>query len=97
MYTDISAVEFNADLLHKCNQPLPRCTSYPTTPELSEDFHKGDLRVRIATGATISKRRFPSTAIVPLAQRLLLLRLPHRDYPAQKRRRSVFGGLDSQY
>jgi len=50
MYTDVSAVEFNVDLLHKYNQPLPRYTSYPPATELSEAFHEIDFRAAIATG-----------------------------------------------
>jgi oxygen-independent coproporphyrinogen-3 oxidase len=50
MYTDVSAVEFNADLLHKYNRPLPRYTSYPPATELAEDFHEVDFRAAIATG-----------------------------------------------
>lgn len=50
MYTDVPAVEFNADLLHKYNRPLPRYTSYPPATELSADFHEVDFRAAIATG-----------------------------------------------
>ncbi len=50
MDTDVSAVEFDAALLHKYNQPLPRYTSYPPATQLSEEFHEVDFRAAIAVG-----------------------------------------------
>jgi oxygen-independent coproporphyrinogen-3 oxidase len=67
MYTDVSAVEFNVDLLHKYNQPLPRYTSYPPATELSSDF------MRLTSGrrsplATTNKRPYRFTATSPSAK-----------------------------
>jgi oxygen-independent coproporphyrinogen-3 oxidase len=43
-------VEFNADLLSKYNQPLPRYTSYPPATELTDAFDQHEFQVAIATG-----------------------------------------------
>lgn len=45
-----STVEFNADLLRKYNQPLPRYTSYPPATEMKGPFSGDDLRRAIAAG-----------------------------------------------
>jgi hypothetical protein len=41
-------VQFDADLLRKYDQPLPRYTSYPPATELTEDFKQVDFRAAIA-------------------------------------------------
>lgn len=43
-------VKFDADLLIKYDQPLPRYTSYPPATELTENFEQVDLRAAIAIG-----------------------------------------------
>ncbi|MCI3279396.1 oxygen-independent coproporphyrinogen III oxidase [Synechococcus sp. PCC 6717] len=43
-------VEFDAALLNKYNQPLPRYTSYPPATELSPDFDTTSFRAAIALG-----------------------------------------------
>lgn len=43
-------VEFDADLLQKYNQPLPRYTSYPPATELKSDFDESFFRAAIALG-----------------------------------------------
>ncbi|MFW9263851.1 oxygen-independent coproporphyrinogen III oxidase [Nostoc sp. CALU 546] len=43
-------VQFDADLLRKYDQPLPRYTSYPPATELAEYFQQVDFRTAIATG-----------------------------------------------
>jgi coproporphyrinogen III oxidase-like Fe-S oxidoreductase len=43
-------VRFDADLLRKYDQPLPRYTSYPPATELTEDFAEVDFRAAIAIG-----------------------------------------------
>ena len=45
-----STVEFNADLLRKYNQPLPRYTSYPPATEMKAPFPQNALRSAIAAG-----------------------------------------------
>lgn len=49
-------VQFNADLLNKYNQPLPRYTSYPPATELKESF--GEVGFRQAIAAS-NQRRSP--------------------------------------
>lgn len=44
------AVEFDAALLNKYNQPLPRYTSYPPATELSTDFDRNAFKTAIAVG-----------------------------------------------
>ena len=44
------AVAFDATLLNKYNQPLPRYTSYPPATELSADFDLNAFRTAIAVG-----------------------------------------------
>ena len=43
-------VEFDAALLNKYNQPLPRYTSYPPATELSTDFDHNTFKTAIAVG-----------------------------------------------
>jgi oxygen-independent coproporphyrinogen-3 oxidase len=43
-------VEFDAALLNKYNQPLPRYTSYPPATELSTDFDRHAFKTAIAVG-----------------------------------------------
>lgn len=43
-------VQFDADLLRKYDQPLPRYTSYPPATELAEYFQQVDFRTAIAIG-----------------------------------------------
>ncbi|WP_066379155.1 MULTISPECIES: oxygen-independent coproporphyrinogen III oxidase [unclassified Anabaena] len=43
-------VKFDADLLKKYDQPLPRYTSYPPATELTEDFQQADFKAAIAVG-----------------------------------------------
>ncbi|MEI6428913.1 MAG: oxygen-independent coproporphyrinogen III oxidase [Pseudanabaena sp. ELA607] len=43
-------VQFDADLLHKYNQPLPRYTSYPPATELTPDFDANQFRSAITKG-----------------------------------------------
>ena len=50
MPTLTSTVEFNADLLQKYNQPLPRYTSYPPATELRSPFPENALRAAIVAG-----------------------------------------------
>ena len=45
-----STVEFNADLLRKYNQPLPRYTSYPPATEMKAPFSGDALRSAISAG-----------------------------------------------
>lgn len=42
------SVKFDADLLRKYDQPLPRYTSCPPATELTEDFAEVDFRAAIA-------------------------------------------------
>jgi len=44
MKTLLETVEFNADLLRKYNQPVPRYTSYPPATELRSDFPELNYR-----------------------------------------------------
>lgn len=44
------SVQFNADLLQKYNQPLPRYTSYPPATELTPEFDSANFRSAIAVG-----------------------------------------------
>ncbi|PMB23229.1 oxygen-independent coproporphyrinogen III oxidase [Fischerella thermalis] len=46
----LQSVKFDADLLRKYDQPLPRYTSYPPATELTEDFAEVDFRAAIAIG-----------------------------------------------
>jgi oxygen-independent coproporphyrinogen III oxidase len=48
MSTLLETVEFNADLLRKYNQPLPRYTSYPPATELRAEFPELDYREALA-------------------------------------------------
>jgi oxygen-independent coproporphyrinogen-3 oxidase len=43
-------IQFNAELLNKYNQPLPRYTSYPPATELKTEFEKDAFRAAIAVG-----------------------------------------------
>ncbi|OLP17026.1 oxygen-independent coproporphyrinogen III oxidase [Leptolyngbya sp. 'hensonii'] len=43
-------VKFDADLLTKYDQPVPRYTSYPPATQLKEDFGEIDFRTSIAVG-----------------------------------------------
>ncbi|WP_019499813.1 oxygen-independent coproporphyrinogen III oxidase [Pseudanabaena sp. PCC 6802] len=43
-------VAFDAALLHKYNQPLPRYTSYPPATELKSDFDRDAFQTAIAVG-----------------------------------------------
>jgi len=43
-------VEFNADLIAKYNQAVPRYTSYPPATQLTPDFNRDDFRAAIAVG-----------------------------------------------
>ncbi len=43
-------VQFDSDLLHKYNQPLPRYTSYPPATELTTDFGLERFRAAITKG-----------------------------------------------
>jgi len=45
-----SPVLFDADLLHKYNQPLPRYTSYPPATELRQQVDQEDVAAAIALG-----------------------------------------------
>ncbi|TBR56720.1 oxygen-independent coproporphyrinogen III oxidase [Westiellopsis prolifica IICB1] len=45
-----TTVKFDADLLRKYDQPVPRYTSYPPATELTEDFEQVDFRAAIAIG-----------------------------------------------
>jgi len=45
-----SPVLFDADLLHKYNQPLPRYTSYPPATELRQQVNQEDVAAAIALG-----------------------------------------------
>jgi oxygen-independent coproporphyrinogen-3 oxidase len=45
-----STVEFNADLLRKYNQPLPRYTSYPPATEMKAPFPEKAVHAAIAAG-----------------------------------------------
>lgn len=47
---EVQKVEFNVDLLHKYNQPVPRYTSYPPATELSEEFDLQCFLGAIAAG-----------------------------------------------
>ncbi len=47
---EVQKVEFNVDLLHKYNQPVPRYTSYPPATELSEEFDPQYFLGAIAAG-----------------------------------------------
>jgi oxygen-independent coproporphyrinogen-3 oxidase len=44
MQTIVPAVEFNADLLKKYSRPIPRYTSYPPAPQLTENFNVADFK-----------------------------------------------------
>lgn len=46
----LQTVEFNADLIQKYNQPLPRYTSYPPATELTEYFDTQAVDAAFATG-----------------------------------------------
>ncbi|ESA38192.1 oxygen-independent coproporphyrinogen iii oxidase [Leptolyngbya sp. Heron Island J] len=46
----LQTVEFNADLIQKYNQPLPRYTSYPPATELTENFDARSVDAAFATG-----------------------------------------------
>ena len=46
----LQTVEFNADLIQKYNQPLPRYTSYPPATELKEQFDSHAVDAAFATG-----------------------------------------------
>lgn len=50
MQNVLSSVQFDAQLLQKYNQPLPRYTSYPPATELTADFDVVDFRAAIAVG-----------------------------------------------
>ncbi|MEB3267580.1 MAG: oxygen-independent coproporphyrinogen III oxidase [Leptolyngbya sp.] len=50
MTTLTSAPVFDAALLNKYNQPLPRYTSYPPATELKPEFHPEDFEAAIAIG-----------------------------------------------
>lgn len=50
MTTAFSAVEFNAELLNKYNQGIPRYTSYPPATELTTEFDSADFRAAINLG-----------------------------------------------
>lgn len=50
MYTLPQTIKFDAELLKKYDQPLPRYTSYPPATELKEDFEQIDFRAAIAVG-----------------------------------------------
>lgn len=56
MKTLLETVEFNADLLRKYNQPIPRYTSYPPATELRPDFQEAHYREAIAAS---NQRRSP--------------------------------------
>jgi oxygen-independent coproporphyrinogen-3 oxidase len=43
-------IQFDAELLNKYNQPLPRYTSYPPATELNPDFDRDAFRGAIAVG-----------------------------------------------
>ncbi|AFY49725.1 oxygen-independent coproporphyrinogen III oxidase [Nostoc sp. PCC 7524] len=43
-------VKFDAELLKKYDQPLPRYTSYPPATELTEDFQQAEFKAAIAVG-----------------------------------------------
>lgn len=43
-------VEFNADLINKYNQGIPRYTSYPPATELTPEFDPTDFRAALAMG-----------------------------------------------
>jgi oxygen-independent coproporphyrinogen-3 oxidase len=43
-------VEFNADLINKYNQGIPRYTSYPPATELTTEFDPTDFRAALAMG-----------------------------------------------
>ena len=62
-----STVEFNADLLRKYNQPLPRYTSYPPATEMKAPFSGDALRSAIGSRQLQKKRPSPSTATFPFA------------------------------
>jgi len=44
------AVQFDAALIQKYNQPVPRYTSYPPATELKTEFNEDDFRAAIAIG-----------------------------------------------
>ncbi|MEM1255989.1 MAG: oxygen-independent coproporphyrinogen III oxidase [Cyanobacteria bacterium P01_H01_bin.21] len=46
----LQTVEFNADLIQKYNQPLPRYTSYPPATELTENFDARAVDAAFTTG-----------------------------------------------
>ena len=46
----LQTVEFNANLIQKYNQPLPRYTSYPPATELTETFDARAVDTAFATG-----------------------------------------------
>ncbi len=46
----LQTIEFNADLIQKYNQPLPRYTSYPPATELTEHFDPQAVDAAFATG-----------------------------------------------
>ncbi|AIE73356.1 MULTISPECIES: oxygen-independent coproporphyrinogen III oxidase [unclassified Synechocystis] len=50
MNTAFPAIEFNAELLNKYNQGIPRYTSYPPATELTPEFDLSDFRAAINLG-----------------------------------------------
>lgn len=50
MKTLSQTVEFNADLINKYNQGIPRYTSYPPATELTTEFDPTDFRAALAMG-----------------------------------------------
>ncbi|MDX2256683.1 MAG: oxygen-independent coproporphyrinogen III oxidase [Pseudanabaenaceae cyanobacterium bins.39] len=50
MKTTTQTVQFDRNLIHKYNCPVPRYTSYPPATELKEDFNSQDFHEAIAAG-----------------------------------------------
>ena len=44
----LPTVQFDAQLLHQYDQPVPRYTSYPPATELTPEFEEIDFRAAIA-------------------------------------------------
>ncbi|WP_338038705.1 hypothetical protein [Neosynechococcus sphagnicola] len=77
-------VQFDTDLLQKYDQPLPRYTSYPPATELTADFDESYFRAAIALGNLKKTTAFALLSHSVLRNPLLLLRVQHNYYPAEK-------------
>jgi len=77
-------VEFDAALLNKYNQPLPRYTSYPPATELSTDFDRNAFKTAMPSAIT-NKPPYRFTAISRFVKRPVISAAAIPSLPSARR------------